>query len=863
MENKRPRGREKKVVEGTSSVFKREEVKTGSGPVSGSSGRPGSQSSGNQRPDSPEQKRPVSRARGGALGTIGMIVVAIVLLRLLSGSCNANTQTSSGNILSQAAQQYAASQPVVTNAPTQAPQSQPQIGMADILQSMLAGTPAASAMDTAVANNYVNNTPVSATQSVLTGVTEEAPVVTSVSTSARDKYTTIKGNGKDIYTIMVYMCGTDLESNYGMATNDLNEMLRAKVGDNINLIVETGGCKTWQNSVMSNRTNQRYQITSKGLVALDQNVGKKPMTDAATLLDFIQFCKTNFPANRNALILWDHGGGSLSGYGHDQLYVSKGSMTLDQLYNALKQADMKFDFIGFDACLMGTLETAVATEPFADYLIGSEETEPGVGWYYTDWLNILSMNTSMPTVEIGKRIIDDFTTVCARSTSDATTLSIVDLAEFHGTVPNALSDFAKSVSSLVDSNDYKTIANARANTREFSRQNRLNQIDLIDFANRIGTKESKALASALTSVVKYNRTSRSMTNANGISAYFPSQSTSGVNNMLTINNSIGMNSAYSSAIKDYASLLVGGQAIPSSFGYSGTGSLLESLLGSYSGYSTPSTGSTSWSSGTSYGGDRAGLLNAFLGGGDLSSIYGSRSVQKEENLDWVDKDLISRNADNIAANSIQPERIVLTVKNGEKVLDLTDEEWASIQDIALNVFYDDGEGYIDLGIDNIFDLDDDGDLIASFDGTWLSLNRQIVPYYWIDMVDDGDAYLIRGYIPAILNRGTEDETEVQIMLQFDDQNPYGYITGARIVYDADVTETAAKGLIALKNGDTLDFICDYYDYEGNYQAKHFFGNQFVVNGPIEIANIAMENNRSVATYQLADIYGNYFYTPSF
>ena len=101
------------------------------------------------------------------------------------------------------------------------------------------------------------------------------------------------------------------------------------------------------------------------------------------------------------------------------------------------------------------------------------------------------------------------------------------------------------------------------------------------------------------------------------------------------------------------------------------------------------------------------------------------------------------------------------------------------------------------------------------------------------------------------------------MLQFDDQNPYGYITGARIAYDADVTETAAKGLIALKNGDTLDFICDYYDYEGNYQAKHLFGNQFVVNGPIEIRNIAMENNRSVAMYQLSDIYGNYFYTPSF
>ena len=853
MEKKRPRGREKNVVEGSGSVYKREEAKTGTGPVSGSSGRPGSQSSGNQNSQQPNQKRPVTRGKS-MLGTIGTIIVVIVLIRLFAGSCNANTQTSSGNILSEAVQ-YAQSQPVQTAAPTQAPAASSDIN--ELLQSLLAGTPAASALDTAPANNYVNNTQVSPTQSVLTGVTQDVPAQTTVSGEAREKYTTIKGNGKDVYTIMVYMCGTDLESNYGMATNDLNEMLKAKVGDNVNLIVETGGCKTWQNSVMSNKTNQRYQITSKGLVALDQNVGKKAMTDASTLYDFIKFCKTNFPANRNALILWDHGGGSLSGYGHDQLYISKGSMPLDQLYKALKQADMKFDFIGFDACLMGTLETAVATEPFADYLIGSEETEPGVGWYYTEWLNILSKNTSMPTVEIGKKIIDDFTTVCAKQTSDATTLSIVDLAEFSGTVPNALSDFSKSVSSLVDSNNYKTIANARANTREFSRANRLNQIDLIDFANRIGTKEAKALVTALSGAIKYNRTSRSMTNAYGISTYFPNQSNNGVSSMLSINNNIGMNTDYSDAIKNYASLQTGGQILPSSFGYGGTGSLLESLLGSYSGYSTPSTGSTSWSSGSSYGGDMAGLLNAFLGGGDFSSIYGSRSME------WVDKDLISRNADRIAANSIQPERIVFTEKNGEKVLALTEEEWESIQSVALNVFYDDGTGFIDLGIDNVFDFNDDGDLIASFDGTWLSLNRQIVPYYWIETIEDGDAYMIKGYIPAILNKDTDGETQVEVMLQFDDQNPYGYITGARIAYEPEVTETVAKGLIALKDGDTLDFLCDYYDYQGNYQENYYFGEQFVVNGPIEIANIAIENNHCVANYQLTDIYGNYFWTPSF
>ncbi|MCR5235609.1 MAG: hypothetical protein K6E34_00220 [Lachnospiraceae bacterium] len=36
-----------------------------------------------------------------------------------------------------------------------------------------------------------------------------------------------------------------------------------------------------------------------------------------------------------------------------------------------------FDFIGFDACLMATVETAYMLSPYADYMIASEEFEPG------------------------------------------------------------------------------------------------------------------------------------------------------------------------------------------------------------------------------------------------------------------------------------------------------------------------------------------------------------------------------------------------------------------------------------------------------------------------------------------------------
>ncbi|MDD6806677.1 MAG: hypothetical protein PUD77_10490, partial [Clostridiales bacterium] len=60
---------------------------------------------------------------------------------------------------------------------------------------------------------------------------------TTVAPEAREKYTRFVGNGNDKVTLMVYMCGTDLESRSGMATSDMQEMLNAGVGQNVNLLV--------------------------------------------------------------------------------------------------------------------------------------------------------------------------------------------------------------------------------------------------------------------------------------------------------------------------------------------------------------------------------------------------------------------------------------------------------------------------------------------------------------------------------------------------------------------------------------------------------------------------------------------------
>ena len=349
----------------------------------------------------------------------------------------------------------------------------------------------------------------------------------TVAPEAREKYVQPLGGGKDTVTLMVYMCGTDLESRSGMGTADLQEMLAA-------------------------------------------DLGAVSMTDPSTLYGYIRWCEQKFPASRYGLILWDHGGGSVSGYGYDEKFASAGSMSLSGVDRALGDAGVKFDFVGFDACLMATAETALMLAEHADYLIASEETEPGVGWYYTDWLTALGKNPSMPTIEIGRNIVDSFVETCAQKCrGQLTTLSVIDLAELEATLPQALADFSRSTSRMIEAKEYQTVSNARNGAREFAQSSKIDHVDLVHLAKNLGTKEGDALAEALLGAVKYNRTSSNMTNAYGVSIYFPYRKSSGVNQAVSTYRAIGLDDSYSQCIRDFAAIQQAGQA-----GSGGSGSPL-------------------------------------------------------------------------------------------------------------------------------------------------------------------------------------------------------------------------------------------------------------------------------------------------
>ena len=670
----------------------------------------------------------------------------------------------------------------------------------------------------------------------------------TVSESARDKFTVLKGGGQDKVTIMVYMCGTDLESKYGMATKDLNEMLHAELNDDkVNVIVETGGTKTWKNSVISSSTNQRWRVTNNGLLALDKDVGKKAMTDPNTLSDFIKYCKSNFPADRYMLIFWDHGGGALTGYGYDQQFTGS-SMTLDKIKKALDKGGVKFDFIGFDACLMATLETALVTEPYADYLIGSEETEPGCGWYYSTWLTELSKNTSIGTVELGKIIIDDFNDVCKKNNSgDATTLSITDLAEFHGTVPAAFSEFAASINAMLDGDQYAAVAQARSGAREFGASNGINHVDLIHLAMRLNTAESNRLTEVLFGCIKYNRSSKSMANSYGLSIYFPLSSFKNVGSAVNLYKAIDMDENYTEAIRSFSSLAAGGQIATGT-----TSSPVGSLLGSFTGTTSQQSSSDVLSS----------LLGGFMGGGSSSGGAGDllSSIMGGDYSSWFDSGRVLGQRSYYDSHVIYADDMLLDEKNGGYVLHLEQDQWDIVSSVQLNVFIDDGEGYIDLGMDNVYRFDDDGDLMIEYDRTWLAFNGQVVPYYMISHVVDGDSYTITGRVPARLNGEL-----VYVIVVFDnetEENENGYVAGARYIYEDYETDTLGRGLIEIKSGDKLEFICDYYRYDGTYEGSYVLGDVMTVTDKIVISNVSVGSSDCVVTYCLTDIYGNEFWTES-
>lgn len=758
MENNRPRSREKHVTNDSKGIYRR------------GNGLSGTQSSGARGSGAPRRNHNTPLRSGSRFGLLAIVLLLAIKFgpSLLSGLSAGSTPSLLGQLV--------------------------EIGQ------------------TYVPGNSLGSTVI--TESV-SGTSNAGVLNTSVAKGTRAKYTSIVGRGADQVTIMVYLCGTDLESKYGMATNDITEMAKATLNSQVNVIVYTGGCSGWKNKNFSNSTNQIWRVANGGVECLVSDDGNRSMTKPETLTDFIKFCNDNYPANRRDLIFWDHGGGSITGYGMDERAGHGGSLTLASIDTALRNTGLTFDFIGFDACLMGTLENGLMLNKYADYLIASEETEPGIGWYYTNWLTALAKNPSMPTIEIGQHIIDDYVSECNRSANgQKTTLSIVDLAELSATVPDKLTAFASCLNDQMAADDYKAVSDARYQTKEFGASSRIDQIDLVHFAKNTQTYQGAELSDALLSCVKYNRTSSNMGDSYGISIYFPYRKASSVGNAVSAYNNLGMDAEYTKCISSFAKIEVSGQSASQ-----GTNSASSILLGG------------------NYADNGLAALSSILG------ALSGRGISDEAASDYASK------------NQFQASNLVWKTIGDAKVISMPEEQWSLVHDLAVNMFYDDGTGYIDLGLDNLFSFDDAGNLIGDSDPTWIAIDGQPVAYYYEETQESGDKYTITGHVPAMLNG-----EKVNLILQFDTAHPEGYIAGARLVYDEDVTDTVAKSMITLHEGDKLDFICNYFGYDGSFIDSFYLGEQMWLSKAPVISNVPVDGTVKI-TYRFTDIYNQTYWTP--
>ncbi len=520
-------------------------------------------------------------------------------------------------------------------------------------------------------------------------------------------------------------------------------------------------------------------------------------------------------------------------------------MGLEKIDQALTTVGVDFDFIGFDACLMATTETGLMLAEHADYMIASEESEPGTGWYYTNWLTNLSKNTSMATLDIGMNIVDDFVAYSKQKTPrQSATLSVVDLAELEATVPAALSAFSKSANGLLENKQFKKISTARGNAREFASDSRIDQVDLVDMAAQIDTPEAKALTDALLGAVKYNNASSDMTNSYGLSIYFPYRSLKYTNSVLNTYKAIDMSEDYSSVVRNFATYATSGQV--SSGGNTNPYSSLSGQSYSNQSYQTQSSSDLVLD-----------LLQLFLTGSSSVSSNQNYSSYYTPGFNFLFGRSIdpAPMAEYIAENHFDAD---LNWKDGK--IHLTSKQWELVEDLKLAVFVDDGKGYIDLGTDNVFDISDTNDLLAPKDLTWLGLSTdgshyETMPYFHVSTTGDQEDYTIIGRAPVLYNG-----EPANLLIVFTDEEPNGTVAGLTYDYDGLDLPTIGKRAYEFTEGDTIQFVTDYYDYEGNYDSSWTLGDPLTVTGNWYIGDLDLSDQKVLATYEFTDIYQQHYWT---
>lgn len=694
----------------------------------------------------------------------------------------------------------------------------------------------------------------------------------------------------DTFTVMIYLCGTDLESEAGMATNDLLEMVRAGIRDNgnVTVYVQTGGTRKWNAEGITNRKAERWRLTEDG-IELTDSLGKANMGDGETFYEFLQYGFRNYAADRYAVILWDHGSGATGGVCYDE--ITQDSLLMPEIYDAFTRASKlkgykKLAFVGFDACLMANYEMACHMQPFAEYMIGSEELEPGTGWYYTDWLADLQQNPSISIEKLGKTIVDTFISATTRmDSSEYATLSVVDLRELDA-LHDALEGMAGSLNGELAEGNLRTISRARQNVRSFGEifDNASDMIDLGVFADafsRFDEANARKLERALSSAVVYSKHTRNLSDISGLSVLVPFATKKNAGIYLKAYDQYDLYPKYTGFVSSFVSNLTGQAYTFGSTSVEQT-SVQQAQLDWFSQFASDESdyyqGLEDYFgvSDTQSTGEAAFSMDDFLSylfGADTGTVeytpdeenpYGDESQTPSSATGGLSTD---ENHQAPATYDIQTGQGDVAVQdpfaNAEGdyayTVSLTQEEMQHLAKVEANLMMDlsdeDGEFYVELGYVGKVEVDwKNGKIYGLFDGTWPHLDGQMVCMY--DQICND--YYIRSLIPAKVNG-----VEQYLLVVFDADRPEGVVVGATEGYNE--AGMPARGYTKLKKGDEVIPMYEllYWDENGEPQYEPFEGDPIKAgkDGYIAFSYDDVESDADyVYGFRLNDIFGDYQFT---
>ncbi|MBR3314090.1 MAG: leucine-rich repeat protein [Atopobiaceae bacterium] len=338
------------------------------------------------------------------------------------------------------------------------------------------------------------------------------------------------------YTVLIYMVGSNLESNYAAASDDLSEILDAGLDyRKVNVVVCAGGARRWNVDIPSNRTSVLDLSKPEGERIVAQTASSVSMGSGQMLASFLEYAEQHYPAQHTALVFWDHGGGPLWGFGNDENHDGDG-LLLSEVGWAMEhspytqESEKRLDWVGFDTCLMGSLENAMVWSPYADWLVASEEVEPQKGW---DYSFLTKACESVDPKDICSAILEacelSYTESTSTLASPQFTLSALDLSKLTE-VTSALDELAQELLVDVEQGAYANLSRLRRNAKAFglleseTRAMAYDIIDVGDLAQEMSARHAEScdrLAQAVNQLVW--RQVGNVERAHGVSVYFPGE----------------------------------------------------------------------------------------------------------------------------------------------------------------------------------------------------------------------------------------------------------------------------------------------------------------------------------------------------